>query len=178
MKLSKTLKITLSLATTLAITGCMGGGGGMYGNNGGDMYGNNGGMYGNAGNSILGSVANSALGGGVSGAVLSAIIQSMGSNVLNGQIGSQVSQADQNFRLQQLGSAVNSGAITQAQQWTNPQTGNTLALNPIGQQNINPQTQQKCQNLQESAVLPNGERITETRLACQNPQTGRWNLVK
>jgi hypothetical protein len=77
-----------------------------------------------------------------------------------------------------LGGVVNSGAVTQPQQWTNPQTGSTVALNPIGQQNINPQTQQKCQNLQESAVLPNGERITETRLACQNPQTGKWNLVK
>jgi surface antigen len=118
------------------------------------------------------------MGGGIGGSVLSSVIRSMGSNVLNGQIGSKVSQSDQNYRLQQLGGAVNSGTVNQPQQWTNPQTGNTVALNPVGQQTVHPQTQHTCQNLQESAISPNGQRITETRLACQDPQTGKWNLVR
>jgi hypothetical protein len=171
MNIFNKLRMATSLAAAIVITGCGGYGNGAYGNNGGGMYGNNG-DYG------LGSIASSALGGGIGGAVLSSIIQSMGSSVLNGQIGSQLSQSDQNFRLQQLGGAVHSGAINQAQQWTNPQTGNMLALNPVGQQSINPRTQQKCQNLQESAILPSGERVTEIRLACLNPQTGKWNLVQ
>lgn len=153
------------MTATLVMVGCAGGG-----------Y--NDGMLGNTGSNVLGSVASSAMGGGIGGAVLSSVIRSMGNNVLNGQIGSQVSQSDQNYRLQQLGGAVHSGTVNQEQQWTNPQTGNTVALNPAGQQTVHPQTQQTCQNLEETATLPNGQRITETRLACQDPQTGKWNLVQ
>jgi len=152
--------------------GMYGNTGGAYGNNG--MYGNTGGAYGNNGAYGLGSAANTSLGG----AVLAAIIQSMAGSVLNGQIGSQLAPVDQNFRLQQLGGLVQSGAINQAQQWVNPQTGNTIALKPIGQQTINPQTQQKCRNLEETVILQNGKRIRENRRACLNPQTGKWNLVQ
>ncbi|WP_394752751.1 hypothetical protein [Crenothrix sp.] len=139
--------------------------------------GNYGGLFGNAGSNVLGSVVSSAMGGGIGGTVLSSIIQGMGSNVLNGQIGSQLSPTDQNFRLQQLGGAVHSGTVKQAQQWTNPQTGNTIALNPVGQQTLHSTTQQTCQNLQETVTQPNGQNITENRLACLNAQTGKWNLV-
>ncbi len=102
----------------------------------------------------------------------------MAGSVSNGQIGSQLMPTDQNFRLQQLGSVVQSGTINQPQQWVNPQTGNTLLLNPVGQQTINPQTQQQCRNLEETMILQNGQRIKENRLACLDTQTGRWNLVQ
>jgi hypothetical protein len=58
------------------------------------------------------------------------------------------------------------------QQWDNPQTGNTIAVNPVGQSNIHPQTMQQCQNLQEVATFQNGQSITETRVACLDPQIG------
>lgn len=142
--------------------------GGGYANNGG--YTNNGvaGMN-SAGSNPLGAVEN---------ALLNSIAQNMAGSVLNGQIGSQVTPADQNFRLQQLGGLVQSGAVNQSQQWVNPQTGSAVAVNPIGQSTVNPQTQQQCQNLEETITLPNGQSIRENRVACLDSQTGKWNLVQ
>lgn len=184
-KFHKILTLT-SLSGIVFITGCVGGGygNGTYANNGG--YGNNGpysnnGAYGNNGpypnNGAGTGSANNSL-GMIESAVINAIIQSMAGSVLNGQIGSQLTPADQNFRLKQLGTLVQSGAVSQAQQWVNPQTGNTIALNPIGQLSINPQTQQKCQQLEENLITKSGERIRENRLACADSQTGKWNLVQ
>lgn len=154
-------RLTTSLVAITLVTACVGGGG----------------LLGNSGAYGLGSTpSNSA--GGFQDAIINAIIQSMAGSVLNGQIGSQLTPTDQNFRLQQLGSVVQSGAINQPQQWVNPQTGNRLLLNPVGQQTINPQTQQQCRNLEETMILQNGQRIKENRLACLDTQTGRWNLVQ
>ncbi len=108
----------------------------------------------------------------------SALLQNMVSSVLNGQIGSQLPAADQSFRLQQFNNVLQSGSITQPQQWVNPQTGSAIQINPIGQQNYNTQTRQQCQSLQEAATLPNGQQITENRIACLNPQTNQWALVQ
>ena len=116
--------------------------------------------------------------GGLQNAVLGAIIQSMAGSVLNGQIGSQLTQPDQNFRLQQLGGMLQSGAVNQAQQWVNPQTGNRIALNPIGQQMFNQQSQQNCRRFEEVVSLQNGKTIREQRLACLNPQTHQWSLTQ
>ncbi len=107
-----------------------------------------------------------------------AMLQNMVGSVLNGQIGSQLPAADQSFRLQQLTNVLQAGSISQAQQWTNPQTGSAMQINPVGQQNYNAQTQQQCQNLQEVATLPNGQKLTENRVACLNPQTNQWALVQ
>lgn len=106
------------------------------------------------------------------------ILQNMVGSVVNGQIGSQLPAADQSFRLQQLNNVLQAGSISQAQQWVNPQTGSAMQINPLGQQNYNAQTQQQCQNLEEVATLPNGQKLTETRVACLNPQTNQWALVK
>lgn len=191
-KLSRFGKIA-SLASAALITGCMGGGlgnnagypaqgypnpgypnpGYPYGGNpyGGNPYGGNPyGGYPNAG-------AQSGL-GSISGAVIAAIIQGMAGSVFNGQIGSQLAPVDQNFRLQQLGGLLQSGNINQSQQWLNPQTGSQVAINPIGQLNLNQKTQQKCQNLEETVTLPDGKKIREKRTACLDLKTGKWNLVK
>jgi surface antigen len=161
-KFYKFSRLATCLTIITLVTACASGGGGVLGN---------------SGNYGLGSTTNSSS-AGLQDALINAIIQSMSSNVLNGQIGSQLTPTDQNFRLQQLGSVVQSGAITQSQQWVNPQTGNTLLLNPVGQQTINPQTQQQCRNLEETMILQNGQHIKENRLACLDTQTGRWNLVQ
>ncbi len=116
--------------------------------------------------------------GGMMNSLQNSLLQNMAGSVINGNIGSQLPAADQNFRLQQLNNAVQSGAFSQPQQSVNPQTGSTMQLTPVGQQNYNAQTQQQCQNLQEVVTLPNGQSITETRRACLNPQTGQWSLVK
>jgi surface antigen len=160
-KFYKFSRLAASLAAITLVTGCIDGGG----------------LLGNSGNYGLGSTTNSSS-AGLQNTILNAIIQSMAGSVLNGQIGSQLTPTDQNFRLQQLGSVVQSGAINQPQQWVNPQTGNTLLLNPVGQQSVNPQTQQQCRNLEETMILQNGQRIKENRLACLDTQTGRWNLVQ
>lgn len=184
-----------SLASVTLITGCLGGlgnntgypgagysnpgyqnsgypnpgpyGGNPYGGNpyGGNPYGN----YPNTGANPLGSIQ---------GAVIAAIIQGMAGSVLNGQIGSQLAPVDQTFRLQQLGGLLQTGTLNQSQQWLNPQTGSKVAINPIGQLSLNPQTQQKCQNLEETLTLPDGKNIREKRVACLDPKTGKWNLVK
>ncbi len=112
------------------------------------------------------------------GAAINSVAQNMAGSVLNGQIGSQISPADQNFRLQQLGGLVQSGSVNQSQQWVNPQTGSTIAINPVGQAAVQPQTQQKCRNMQEVVTLQNGQSITENRQACLNSQTGQWTLVQ
>lgn len=170
-------RIFALLAAIALISGCL------PANNGGTMAGNNG-TYGlgstttNNGTYGLGSTTSNSSMSGLQNAVISAIIQSMASSVFNGQIGSQLAPADQNFRLQQLGGLVQSGSVNQAQQWVNPQTGNTMMLNPIGQQSVNPQTRQQCRSLQETIILQNGNRISENRLACIDPQTGKWNLVQ
>jgi surface antigen len=114
----------------------------------------------------------------VSGALLNSVSQNMAASVMNGQIGSFLAPQDQNFRLQQLGNLVQSGTVNQAQQWVNPQTGSSLAVNPIGQNQVHPQTQQQCQNLQEVVTMPDGKTITETRQACLDPNTGSWSLVQ
>ena len=130
------------------------------------MGGNPNGAYGNAGMA------------GVEMAVINAIIQSMAGSVLNGQIGAQLAPVDQSFRLKQLGSLMQAGAINQAQQWVNPQTGSTFMLNPVGAQSVNPQTQQNCQKMEEVSISKAGQRVAEERLACQNAQTGKWNFVQ
>jgi len=166
-----------SLASVTLLSGCLGG----LGNNSGypnPGYPNAG--YGNAGNPYGGYGAqggNSAF-GSLQGALINAIIQGMAGSVLNGQIGSQLQPADQNFRLQQLGGLLQSGSISQQQQWLNPQTGSKVAINPIGQLSLNAQTRQQCQNLEETLTLPDGKQIHEKRVACLDPQTGKWNLVK
>lgn len=127
-------------------------------------------------NAMTGAVVGAS--GGMMNSLQNSLLQNMAGSVINGNIGSQLPAADQNFRLQQLNNVVQSGAFSQAQQSVNPQTGSTMQLTPVGQQNYNPQTQQQCQNLQEAVTLPNGQSITETRSACLNPQTGQWSLVK
>jgi len=122
----------------------------------------------------LGSVATSSVGE----AVLGSIMEDMVNSVLNGQIGSKLTPTDQNFRLQHLDGMVDSGNVKQAQQWTNPQTGSTIEVNPVGQYAMNEQTQQQCQNLEESVTLPNGQTIRETRVACMDAKTGEWRLIK
>ncbi|MGZ5054308.1 MAG: hypothetical protein ACXWAT_05110, partial [Methylobacter sp.] len=153
-----------SVAVITLAAGCLGGG---YANNGG--YTNGVAGMNSAGSNPLGAVES---------ALLNSIAQNMAGSVLNGQIGSQVTPADQNFRLQQLGGLIQSGAVNQSQQWVNPQTGSAVAVNPIGQSTVNPQTQQQCQNLEETITLPNGQSIRENRVACLDSQTGKWNLVQ
>jgi len=111
-------------------------------------------------------------------ALINSLAQNMTASLLNGQIGTQIPAVDQSFRLQQLNNLVQSGAINQSQQWVNPQTGSAIAVNPIGQNTLHPVTQQQCQTLQETATLPNGQTISENRLACLNPQTGQWAFVQ
>jgi surface antigen len=108
---------------------------------------------------------------------MNALIQSMAASVLNGQIGQQVTPADQNFRLQQLGGMMQTGNVNQVQQWSNPQTGNTIQVNPVGQQSVDPNTQQNCRNLEETFTSSSGQTIRESRRACQDPN-GRWVLVQ
>lgn len=169
-------KIILSTVAVLSLNlmaGCAGGGG--YGGG----YNNN--PYGSApaqsASSALGSAAGAAMGGGVQGALVNAIIQSMAASVLNGQIGSQLAPADQNFRLQQLGGAVQSGSINQAQQWLNPQTGNSVTLTPLGQQTVDPASGQNCRELEEVVTLQDGRTLREARRICQNASS-QWVLVQ
>lgn len=162
-----TALVSISALTLLA--GCVGGGNNPYGFG---ASGGNGPTYG------LGSAVGNTMGGGLEGAVLGAIIQSIAGSVLNGQIGSQLAPDDRNFRMQQLGGLLQSGAFHQAQQWSNPSTGNMIALNPVGSQSVDPNTRQVCRNLEEVVTLRDGRRIVENRRACQNPQTGNWTLVQ
>ncbi|MDD5275101.1 MAG: RT0821/Lpp0805 family surface protein [Methylovulum sp.] len=158
-----TFRGLISFTAIIFIVGCASGyGGGMFGNNGtyGTNYGTN--------NSTT----------GIGGAVLAAVIQSMAGSVLNGQIGSQLTPTDQNFRLQQLGQLLQTGAVNQPQQWSNPQTGSVIMLNPVGQQSINPKTRQACRDLVETLHLKSGKSIRESRRACLTAQTGKWNLVQ
>jgi len=53
-----------------------------------------------------------------------------------------------------------------------------MQLNPVGQQSYNTQAQKQCQNMQEVVTLPNGQSITENRIACLNQQTGLWALAQ
>lgn len=132
-----------------------------------------------AGQAAMGAVVNSAVAGvtGGPGGIMNAVIQSMAQSVLNGQIGQQVTPADQNFRLQQLGGMVQSGAVNQAQQWSNPQTGNVISVNPLGQPTVDPYTRQNCHDLEEVFTSTSGQTIRETRRACQD-SSGRWVLVQ
>ncbi|MEC4748644.1 hypothetical protein [Methylomicrobium sp. Wu6] len=174
-----------SLTTVTLISGCLGGLGNNNGYSGGGYpnqgYPNTG--YPNAGYPYGGyqnngaQTGNSPL-GSLQGALITAIIQGMAGSVLNGQIGSQLAPADQNFRLQQLGSLLQAGSVNQTQQWLNPQTGSQISISPVGQLSLNEQTQQQCQNLEETITLPDGKKIRENRVACVAPQTGKWNLVK
>lgn len=183
-KLYKFGKI-VPLAVATLISGCLGGG---FGNNAGypGGYSNPGypaASYPNAGNpyggySNNGGQAGSSPFGSLQGALIAAIIQGMAGSVLNGQIGSQLAPADQNFRLQQLGGLLHSGSVNQSQQWFNPQTGSKVAINPIGQLSLNEQTQQRCQNLEETMTMPDGQTLRERRVACLDPKIGKWNLVQ
>ncbi|WP_374089030.1 hypothetical protein [Methylomicrobium lacus] len=182
-----------SLASVTLISGCLGGlgnnnngyPGGGYPNQGYQGYPpagypNNGYQYG--GNPYGGypnnGAPNSSPFGAMQSAVIAAIIQGMAGSVFNGSIGSQLAPVDQNFRLQQLGGLLQSGSLNQSQQWLNPQTGSKVAINPIGQLSLNAKTQQQCQNLEETITLPDGKKIREKRVACLDPQTGKWNLTK
>jgi len=189
-----------SLASVTLISGCLGGlgnnnngypGGGYsnpgyppagYPNAGYPNAGNPYGGYPNGGNPYGGypnnGAQNSSPFGAMQSAVIAAIIQGMAGSVFNGSIGSQLAPVDQNFRLQQLGSLMQSGTLNQSQQWLNPQTGSKVAINPIGQLSLNAKTQQQCQNLEETITLPDGKKIREKRVACLEPQTGKWNLTK
>lgn len=153
----------VSIAAIGLLSGCAGGG---FANNG---------MAG--GYPLQGSTATNPM-SAVESALLTSIVQNMAGSVLNGQIASQIAPVDQNFRLQQLNGLVQSGAVNQAQQWVNPQTGSSIAINPLGQNNFNPQTQQQCQNLLEVVTLKNGQTLTENRQACLDPQSGKWILVQ
>ena len=121
---------------------------------------------------------NTGYGSGITNNLESSMMQNMVGSVLNGQIGSQLSSADQSFRLQQLNSVIQSGSLRQPQQAVNPQTGSSIQLNPVGQQSYNTQAQKQCQNMQEVVTLPNGQSITENRIACLNQQTGLWALAQ
>lgn len=181
------------LASATLLSGCLGGGMGNnagypggypnqgypnqgYPNQGYPNAGYQGNPYGgyqnNGGQAGVGAM------GALSGALITAIIQGMAGSVMNGQIGSQLAPVDQNFRLQQLGGMLSTGAINQSQQWLNPQTGSKLAITPIGKIALNAQRQQKCQNMEEIITLPDGQTIREKRVACLDPKTQRWNLVK
>jgi surface antigen len=170
----KTIFLSASVVLAALISsGCAGGSGYGYGtpavNSG----------LGSVGQAAMGGVMNNAIGsvaGGQSG-LLNAIIQSMAASVLNGQIGQQIQPADQNFRLQQLGNLMQSGSLDQAQQWSNPQTGNSLAIQPLGTSMVDPYTRQNCREMEEIYTLSNGQQIREPRRACQGAD-GAWNLVQ
>ena len=160
-KLSKS-SLFVSLAAALA-AGCMGGG---YAN--GNMAGAAAGAQTGLGGNMLNAVE---------GAVVNTAVQNLAGNVMGGAIGSQLPAADQNFRVQQLNGLMQSGSVNQPQQWVNPQTGSTMSMAPLGQAMLHPQTQQQCQNLQETVTLPNGQTINENRMACMDA-SGKWNLVQ
>jgi surface antigen len=176
----KTMNSISRMSTAFAISaltvlaGCAGGGASMAGAN--PALGSVGQA---AGQAAMGAVVNSAVSGvtGGQGGVMNALIQSMAQSVLHGQIGQQVAPADQNFRLQQLGGLMQSGAVNQPQQWSNPQTGNVISVHPLGQPAVDPHTRQNCRDLEEVYTSTSGQTIRETRRACQD-QTGRWVLVQ
>ena len=159
-------------ASTL-IAGCVGSGYGDYGTGVASS------AMSAAEQAAVGSVINSTVGSvaGAQGDPMNTLIQSMAASVLNGQIGSQIHPADQPFRLQQLNGVMQSAAINQPQQWSNPQTGNMLAVNPVGDAMVDPNTQQNCRNLEEVYTMTNGQTIREMRRACQDT-TGKWVLVQ
>jgi len=173
------MSTAFAISALTVLAGCAGGGGGAYSSG---MAGANpalGSVGQAAGQAAMGAVVNSAVSGvtGGQGGVMNALIQSMAQSVLNGQIGQQVAPADQNFRLQQLGGLMQSGAVHQPQQWSNPQTGNVISVNPLGQPTVDPYTRQNCRDLEEVYTSTSGQTIRETRRACQD-QTGRWVLVQ
>jgi surface antigen len=47
----------------------------------------------------------------------------------------------------------------------------------VGQQSVDPNTQQNCRNLEETFTSSSGQTIRESRRACQDPN-GRWVLVQ
>lgn len=132
-----------------------------------------------AGQAAVNSIVNSAAGamGVQNSPLMNAVLQSMTQSVVNSQIGQQVSPADQNFRLQQLGGMVQNGTLNQPQQWSNPQTGNTLSVSPVGQETVDPRTRQNCRDLEEVYTSASGQSIRELRRACQDAG-GRWVLVQ
>lgn len=129
--------------------------------------------------SATGAMAKSALGAATAGqsAVTNAFIQTMATSVINGQIGQQVKSADQNFRLQRLGELMQSGNLEQPQQWYNPQSGNTLAVRPLGPEVTDPSRRQPCRDLEETYGLAAGQQLRELRRACKDP-SGQWTLVQ
>ncbi len=163
-RMNKIFCLTAAVSALTLMAGCAGGGYGGYN------------PYGSAAPALGSSVGN-AMGGGIQGALVNAMIQSMAASVLNGQIGSQLTPADQNFRLQQLGGAAQSGSINQAQQWLNPQTGNTVELKPLGQLAKDPVSGQNCRTLEEVVTLQDGRTLQEKRRVCQD-SSNRWILVE
>jgi len=171
--LKPTLNFSAILLTTVLFSGCA-----SAPNYGYQMPVSNTGM-GTLGQAAMGSVVNNAIGGmsAGQGGLMNAIIQSMAASVLNGQIGQQLQPGDQDFRLQQLSNLTQSGSFDQSVQWNNPQTGNRLAINPLGNAAPDPYTQQTCRNLEEIYTLSNGQQIREPRRACQSPD-GKWAFVQ
>lgn len=162
MKKFSHILVATSISATVLITGCAGGGNYNYGN------------------PAIGAVSQATLGAmqqGIIGNVGNSLLQGLASSVINGQLGSQIHPNDQNFRLQQLAGLTQSGTIDQTQQWSNPQTGNTLQITPVGQQTVDPYTNQNCRTLEETYTTVDGRQIKETRRACQD-QTGKWVLVQ
>ncbi|QSA97959.1 RT0821/Lpp0805 family surface protein [Methylococcus sp. EFPC2] len=167
---------TAAISALVLLAGCAGGGG--Y--NPGVAANPSLGAVGQAAQqAAVGAVLNSAVSGlgGTQSSVMDAFIQNMARSVLYGQIGQQVAPADQNFRLQQLGGLMQSGEFNQPQQWSNPQTGNVVSVNPLGQATVDPYTRQNCRNLEEVFTSSSGQTIRETRRACQDA-SGKWVLVQ
>jgi len=132
-----------------------------------------------AGQAAMQSVVNSAVGAvdAQSSPMMNAILQNMAQGVVNGQLGQQVAPADRNFRLQQLDGMVQEGTVNQSQQWSNPQTGNTISIRPVGQEVLDPSTRQNCRDLEEVYTSSSGHTLREMRRACQDA-TGKWVLVQ
>lgn len=172
---------TAAISALILLAGCAGGGAGGYNYNPGLASANPtmSAIGQSAGQAAMGAVVNSAVSGmtGSQSGTMNALMQSMAQSVLNGQIGQQVTPADQNFRVQQLGGMMQSGAVNQAQQWSNPQTGNVVSINPLGQPTVDPYTRQNCRNLEEVFTSSSGQTIRETRRACQDA-SGKWVLVQ
>lgn len=173
---SNPMKTTYPIAATaaLVLAGCAGAPG--YNNPYSNpyatpSYGNTGG-YGTQSASGTGQDAMNAM----LGVAATMILQSIAQNVWSGAIGSQLAPQDQTFRQQSLVNLLQSGNLQQTQQWSNPATGNSIAVTPL-RQVVDAQTQQNCHELEETYYV-GGRPIKETRLACPDPATGKWTLVR
>ncbi|BBL70163.1 hypothetical protein [Methylogaea oryzae] len=167
------MKISYPIAAALALAGCAGAPG--YTNPYANPYGAAAGYGTQAATGAMGTTAQGTM-NAVLGVAATMILQSIAQNVWNGAIGSQLAPLDQTFRQQALVNLLQSGNLLQAQQWSNPATGNSIAMTPL-RQVVDQQTQQNCQELEETYYVA-GQPIKETRLACPDPATGKWTLVR